>query len=250
MQPGQSKGSGHPATAHSTPASASPGPSSAMWRSRPHPTRQQGQRARRELPRSLPARPAAPHLRVARALCRRPLSAFNRARDRSSQQRRTCWNQTTSGRRQPDAGDQHQREMREHRQIGRAAPARSGPYLAERTSVSRSSSAPNASSRPATSTHGQQRLPGEGRGDHQELAGEHAERRQPGDGGDAGDQGPAEHRMAVGQAADVGDALQCPSPGRRGRRRRRSPTWSGCAWSSAAARRSCRAARPCRRRRR
>ena len=42
----------------------------------------------------------------------------------------------------------------------------------------------------------------------------------------------------------------CPSPARCGRRRRRSPIWSGCAWSSATGRRNCRAGRPCRRRRR
>ena len=71
----------------------------------------------------------------------------------------------------------------------------------------RRNSAPKATSRPATSSDREERLAGEGRADDQELAHEDAERRQAGDGDDAEHQAPAEQRMGLGQAADVGDLL-------------------------------------------
>src|SRR3984957_11642543 len=48
----------------------------------------------------------------------------------------------------------------------------------------------------------------EGRTHDQKLAHEHAEGRQTGDGENADDQAPAEHRMGHGQAPDIGDLLR------------------------------------------
>ena len=54
----------------------------------------------------------------------------------------------------------------------------------------------------------EQRRAREGRAHHQKFAHEDAERRQAGDRDDAQHQTPAEHRMGLGQAADIGDPLR------------------------------------------
>ncbi len=163
----------------------------------------------------------------------------------------TFWNQATSGPRQVDAGRQHQRQMGKHRHVGgldrRAARRQRRRRRPGR--CRRSISAPKPTSRPSDQRQREQRLAGEGRADDQELAHEDAERRQAGDGHDAEHEAPAEQRMALGQAADVGDPLRALDLRDVADARRRSPTWSGCAWSCAAGRRSWRAGRPCRRRR-
>ena len=73
---------------------------------------------------------------------------------------------------------------------------------------SRRNSAPIAIRMPEHERKGEQRLPREGRADHQELAHEDAERRQSGDGHDAEHEAPAEHGIALGEAAHVGDLLR------------------------------------------
>ena len=56
--------------------------------------------------------------------------------------------------------------------------------------------------------HRQHGLAGEGGADQQEFAHEHAEGRQPGDGDDAGHQGPAQHRVGLREPAHVGQLLR------------------------------------------
>ena len=104
-------------------------------------------------------------------------------------------------------------------------------------------------SRPSTSGTASSGCAREGRADHQELAHEDAERRQAGDRHDAEHQAPAEQRMASRSGRGCRRSLRALDLRDVADARRRSPTWSGCAWSCAAGRRSWRAARPCRRRR-
>ena len=62
--------------------------------------------------------------------------------------------------------------------------------------------------RPRTSGRASSGCACEGRAHHQKLAHEDAERRQPGDRHHAEHEAPAEQRVALGQAADIGDPLR------------------------------------------
>ena len=69
-------------------------------------------------------------------------------------------------------------------------------------------SAPTAISRPSTSGRASQGFAAKRRTHHQELGGEDAERRKPGDGRDADHQPPADQRVGLGEAAHLGDLLR------------------------------------------
>ena len=110
--------------------------------------------------------------------------------------------------RQIDAGHQHQGEMGQDRQgrgLGRRG--RAG-RRAERHALQPQDERAERDEEP----EGQrQRQPGralEGRADDEELAHEHAHRRQADDGEDAEHEAPAEQRMGDGEAANVGDLLR------------------------------------------
>ena len=71
------------------------------------------------------------------------------------------------------------------------------PRLAESDRVQPQEQRADGDQQPKHEGKREQRLPGEGRADHQELAHEDAERRQAGDGNDAEHQPPAEHGIVL-----------------------------------------------------
>ena len=151
--------------------------------------------------------------------------------------------------RQIDAGGKHQREMRKQRHVGGFDRSRAAGRLAESHVAHAQHQGAEGDQQAEHERDGEQRLARECRADDQELAHEDAERRQAGDGDDAEHETPAEQRVALGQAADLGDLLRAldlrdVADGKEDRR-----LGQASASSCAAARRNWRAVRPCRRRR-
>ena len=98
--------------------------------------------------------------------------------------------------------------MREHRHVGRFRLGTRPAWLTESDAVEAEEQRGKADQNAEDEHQRQQRLTGKGRAHHQEFAHEDAERRQPGDGDDAEDQAPAQHRMGLGETTHIGDALR------------------------------------------
>ncbi|GCC43064.1 hypothetical protein chiPu_0027181, partial [Chiloscyllium punctatum] len=107
-----------------------------------------------------------------------------------------------------DARSQHQREMREHRQIGRFGRRRTAARLAERKARQAQHERAEGEQQAKDQRDREQRLAREGRADDEKFAHEDTERRQTGDCDNADHQAPAERGMGFSQAANVGDPLR------------------------------------------
>src|SRR5487761_514979 len=94
-------------------------------------------------------------------------------------------------RRHVDAGDENEREMTEHRDVGGLHFSRRTARLAERDAVEPQEQSGDADQDTENEHDREQRFASERRTHHKEFAHEYAERRQSGDGDDAQDQTPA-----------------------------------------------------------
>ena len=123
----------------------------------------------------------------------------------------TCWNQKTSGpgRKMPAVSTSAKWAIIGH--VGRLATgAPASRRLAEGDAVEMIEERAEGEDDAEDERDGEQRLAGEGGADDQELAHEDAERRQPGDRDHAGDQAPAEPRMALRSARGCRRSSACP----------------------------------------